>query len=165
MHRHQARGHTGAVLDDADHGLGDDDGDDGGQPAQHPGRCRDGQQPRTEADQKAQVGDQQAGVQVGQGDDLDLQARDRAFDALVPGVRAGAGHQRARHQGGGQGEGTQKRQLPQRLRRGGAGGAVVGLADPDEQQGGHPHHRHRRQQVDGDGMDSRPVEVQVAVIA
>ncbi len=97
--RHQRGGHTGEEL----HARRPCPARTPARPARtsrisHRPRCAHGEQPEAQADQQRQVADQQRRVQVHQRGDLDLQPRHRRVDALVAGVRARAGDQRAGHQ-------------------------------------------------------------------
>ena len=80
------------------------------EPFAHRLRRVHGRQPETQPDQQRQVEPQQRRVRVHQRGDLHLKAGHRAVDALVAGVRPGAGHQRSGHQYGRQHRGTEKGQ-------------------------------------------------------
>ena len=95
-------------------------------------------------------------MHVHQRGDLDLQSRHGPAGAPVTRVRAGGGHQRARHQHRGQIQRAQRRQRTQRPGHPLLDDPLVGLADLDVEQYRQPHHRHRSQQVDGHRPPQQP---------
>jgi hypothetical protein len=147
--RHQRRGDPGEELHGPDRGLTEHRHYQHSQSRHHRPRRAHGQQPEAETDQQGQIGDQQRRVGMHQSGDLDSQSRDGAVRAGVAGVRPRRGDEGPGHQHRSQCQPAERGQHPQRPGDLINDHPVVRLADLDEQQHCQPHHRHRRQQVNG----------------